>query len=76
LRPCRRRRKLGRRLAARREPDAGESDDVYESARAQFSEEELANLSLAIVAINGANRLSIAFRTAPGSYRAKARAAS
>jgi len=76
LRPCRRRRKLGRRLAARREPDAGESDDVYESARAQFSEEELANLSLATVAINGANRLNIAFRTVPGPYRAKTRAAS
>jgi AhpD family alkylhydroperoxidase len=44
-------------------------DDVYENARAQFSEEELANLTLAIVAINGANRLNIAFRTVPGSYR-------
>jgi AhpD family alkylhydroperoxidase len=44
-------------------------DDVYENARAQFNEEELANLTLAIVAINGANRLNIAFRTVPGSYR-------
>ncbi len=44
-------------------------DAVYEEARAQFSEEELANLTLAIVAINGANRLNIAFRTVPGSYR-------
>jgi alkylhydroperoxidase family enzyme len=44
--------------------------------RAQFSEEELANLSLAIVAINGANRLNIVFRTVPGPYRAKVRAAS
>jgi len=51
-------------------------DDVYEKARAQFDEQELANLSLAIVAINGANRLNIAFRTVPGSYRAKVRAAS
>ena len=42
----------------------------------QFSEEELANLSLAIVANNGANQLSIAFRTVPGPYRAKVRAAS
>ena len=48
-------------------------DDVYEEARAQLSEEELANLTLAIVAINGANRLNIAFRTVPGSYRAVAR---
>jgi AhpD family alkylhydroperoxidase len=44
-------------------------DRVYEQARAQFSEEELANLTLAIVAINGANRLNIAFRTVPGSHR-------
>jgi hypothetical protein len=36
----------------------------------------LANLSLAIVAINGANRLNIVFRTVPGPYRAKVRAAS
>jgi AhpD family alkylhydroperoxidase len=50
-------------------------DEVYDTARAEYSEEELANLSLAIVAINGANRLNIAFRTVPGSYRAKVRAA-
>jgi AhpD family alkylhydroperoxidase len=50
-------------------------DEVYEMARAQFSEEELANLTVAIVAINGANRLNIAFRTIPGSYRAVARQA-
>jgi len=40
-------------------------DAVYEEARAQFSEEELANLTLAIVAINGWNRLQIAFRAVP-----------
>jgi AhpD family alkylhydroperoxidase len=50
-------------------------DGVFETARAQFSEQELVNLTVAIVAINGANRLNIAFRTVPGSYRAKARAA-
>jgi AhpD family alkylhydroperoxidase len=50
-------------------------DDVYEIARAQFDERELANLTLAIVAINGANRLNIAFRTVPGAYRAAARPA-
>jgi AhpD family alkylhydroperoxidase len=47
-------------------------DDVYEHARAQFDEQELANLTLAIIAINGANRLNIAFRTVPGSHRAAA----
>lgn len=50
-------------------------NEVYETARAQFSEEELANLTVAIAAINGANRLNIAFRTVPGSYRVAARRA-
>jgi AhpD family alkylhydroperoxidase len=44
-------------------------DEVFEEARKQFSESELVNLTLAIVAINGWNRLSIAFRTVPGSYQ-------
>jgi AhpD family alkylhydroperoxidase len=44
-------------------------DAVYERARSQFSELELANLTLAIVAINGWNRLAIAFRAVPGEYQ-------
>jgi len=44
-------------------------DDVYEQARKQFSEQELANLTLAIIAINGWNRLAISFRTVPGTYQ-------
>ena len=43
-------------------------DEVYESVRGQFSEEELVHLSLAIVAINGWNRLNVAARTVPGGY--------
>jgi AhpD family alkylhydroperoxidase len=43
-------------------------DDVYERAREQFSEDELAHLSLAIVAINGWNRLNVAARTVAGGY--------
>ena len=50
-------------------------DEVYEQACAQFSERELVNLTMALVAINGANRLNIAFRTVPGSHRAVRRAA-
>ncbi|HEY7087456.1 MAG TPA: carboxymuconolactone decarboxylase family protein [Tepidisphaeraceae bacterium] len=46
-------------------------DEVYEMVQAQFSERELVNLTLAIVAINGANRLNIAFRTVPGSHRVR-----
>ena len=45
------------------------SDEVYEEVRQHFSEKELADLTLAIVAINGWNRLSIAFRTVPGGYQ-------
>lgn len=56
-------------------PRSHVSDEIYAEVRAQFSEEELANLTLAIVAINGANRLNIAFGTVPGSYRVPARAA-
>ena len=45
----------------------GVSDDIYESVRAQLSEEEVSDLSFLIIAINGWNRLSIAFRMVPGS---------
>ena len=37
-------------------------------ARAE-GETELVNLTLAIIAINGWNRLAISFRTVPGTYR-------
>jgi len=44
-------------------------DDVFALARAQFSEQDLVKLTVAIVAINGANRINVAFRAVPGSYR-------
>jgi AhpD family alkylhydroperoxidase len=44
------------------------ADEVYERVREQFSENELVHLSLAIVAINGWNRLNIAAGTVPGDY--------
>src|SRR5437868_7734172 len=50
-------------------------DEVYDEARQQFTEEELVNLTFALVAINAANRLNIAFRTVPGSYQVRRRAA-
>jgi alkylhydroperoxidase family enzyme len=46
---------------------------VYEQAREQFSEHELVDLTLAVVAINGWNRFAISFRTVPGTYQPKAR---
>ena len=44
-------------------------DGVYERVRPHFSEKELADLTLAVVAINGWNRLAISFRTEPGTYQ-------
>ncbi|HET7024256.1 MAG TPA: carboxymuconolactone decarboxylase family protein [Gemmatimonadales bacterium] len=44
-------------------------DAVYEEARKHFSEKDLADITLCLVAINGWNRLSIAARVPPGSYR-------
>src|SRR6202050_3553713 len=55
--------------------DGNVSDDVFAQARALFSEEDLVKLTLAIVAINGANRINIAFRTVPGSYQVAVRTA-
>ncbi len=52
------------RVAESQVPDA-----VYAQARRHFSEKELVDLTLAIVAINGWNRLSVAFRTVPGTYQ-------
>jgi len=43
-------------------------DEVYERVRQEFSEDELVHLSLAVVAINGWNRLNVAARTVPGDY--------
>ncbi len=44
-------------------------DDAYEAARRQFSEKELVDLTMAVIAINGWNRLAVGFRTVPGSYQ-------
>jgi len=47
-------------------------DDVYGEAKQQFSEKELADLTLAVSAINAWNRLLIAGRTTPGTYQPQA----
>lgn len=43
-------------------------DDVYEQAIQHFSETDLIDLTLAVIAINSYNRINIAFRTPAGSY--------
>ena len=44
-------------------------DDVFAEARAHFTEAELVNLTMAVIAINGWNRLAISFREVAGSYQ-------
>lgn len=46
---------------------------LYDKVRGQFNEKELVDLTLAVVAINGWNRLAISFRTPPGSYQPRTR---
>jgi len=44
-------------------------DAVFERVKEFFNEKELADLTLAVTAINSWNRLSIAARTVPGTYQ-------
>jgi AhpD family alkylhydroperoxidase len=44
-------------------------DEVYEQARKHFNEQELIDLTLAVIAINSWNRLVISTRVIPGSYQ-------
>jgi AhpD family alkylhydroperoxidase len=47
----------------------GVPDAAYEEARRQFGEKELADLTWAVVAINGWNRVAISGRSVPGTYK-------
>ncbi len=49
-------------------PASGAPDSAFEEAAANFSPEEVVALTVAIVAINGWNRLAVGFRTPVGSY--------
>jgi AhpD family alkylhydroperoxidase len=44
-------------------------DAVHDLVRRAFSDGELANLTVAVTMINSWNRLNIAFRPVPGTYR-------
>jgi AhpD family alkylhydroperoxidase len=50
-------------------------DVVFAEARAHFNEAELINLTMAVIAINGWNRLAISFREVAGSYQPSAHSA-
>lgn len=44
-------------------------DLLYEATRKHFDEKEMVALTMAIITINGWNRLAISFRTVPGTYQ-------
>jgi AhpD family alkylhydroperoxidase len=44
-------------------------DEVFDTARKEFSEQELVDLTYAVAAINGWNRLAISMRAVPGLYQ-------
>lgn len=50
------------------------SDELYEQVRSQFDEKSLVDLTLAVIAINGWNRLAVPFRSEVGGYQPAARA--
>ena len=44
-------------------------DEIYDAPLKEFSETELTQVTLAVVAINGWNRFNIAFHTPAGNYK-------
>jgi len=47
----------------------GVPDELFEATRKHFSEKEMVDLTLAVVAINGWNRIAVSFRPPVGSYQ-------
>lgn len=48
-------------------PPHGVPDDVYDRVRTQLSEKEITELTYSIMAINGWNRINVAFQSMPGA---------
>lgn len=44
-------------------------EEIYQQVKQHFTERELVDLTLAVIAINSWNRLAISFRTPAGSYQ-------
>lgn len=49
----------------------GVRDALFEEASRHFTERELVDLTMAVIAINSWNRLAVTFRTEVGSYRVR-----
>lgn len=45
------------------------TDEIYDRVKLQFSEQELIDLTVGIISVNGWNRLNIAFPLTAGSYK-------
>lgn len=45
------------------------SDELYNSVKKYFTDQEMVALTMAIIAINGWNRLAISFKTEVGTYK-------
>lgn len=54
-------------------PEVGAPDPVYREVSAVFSDQEVVALTLAVVAINGWNRLAVGLRAEVGGYQARGR---
>jgi alkylhydroperoxidase family enzyme len=44
-------------------------DEIYNAVKQSFTEEEMVNLTMAVITINGWNRLAIAFGAVAGDYQ-------
>jgi AhpD family alkylhydroperoxidase len=55
--------------AVTRIADGPITDALYDSVCKHFGEKELVDFTLAVIAINGWNRLAISFQAVPGSYQ-------
>lgn len=54
--------------------DDGVPDAAFDEVRAHFTEEEVVDLTMAVIVINGWNRLAVSLRAEPGSYQPQAAA--
>ncbi|QWP77264.1 carboxymuconolactone decarboxylase family protein [Lysobacter sp. K5869] len=49
-------------------PPQGVPDEIYDRVRTQLSEQEIVDLTYAVMTINAWNRINVAFRAVPGSH--------
>ena len=50
-------------------PQTDVSDEVFNELSRHFSKAQIADITMAIIAINSWNRMNVAFRTTPGGYK-------